>query len=251
MAGVEPTGSYTYPDVPGDPDRTGVLRNRFGLTRHSELRPAEYAMAHIRMTEIAEGLGPTGSFDKAHLKAIHHHIFQDIYEWAGFARNEHPFIDGQRAEKIGSISKGGTFFLPGSRLEMGLDEALRPIRDADVLRGSTPAQFAQIAGQVLAELNYVHPFRDGNGRAQEAFIAELGRPYGHDVDFSVITKARMIAASIETARDPSSPAMRHLVEDATDSRRRETLRAAFSELRERGEDPHEHDLRTASPSDPI
>lgn len=236
----ESKGSYTYPDTPGDPDRTGVLRNKFGLTRHSELGPADYAMTHIRQSEIAEGRGPSGNFDKEHLKAIHGYIFQDVYEWAGHTRNESPIVDGQRVEPIGSLSKGSTSFLHGSRIDFGLDEALKPIRDPNVLRTATPEQFAERAGQVLAELNYVHPFREGNGRAQEAFIAELGRHYGHEVDFTVISKPRMIEASIETTNDPSSPAMKHVLEDSINPNRREALRAAFADLEWCGEKPFEH-----------
>lgn len=125
-----------------------------------------------------------------------------------------------------TLSNGGTAFLHGSRIDMGLDEALKPIRDPDVLRNSTPEQFAERAGQVMAELNYVHPFREGNGRAQEVFIAELGRHYGHEVDFTVITKPRIVEASIETTNDPSSAVMKHLLEDAVDPNRLEALRAA-------------------------
>ena len=177
-----------YPNTSDDPDRTDVLRNKFGIESNSELRTEEYRATAFRMAEIAEGDGPSGQFDKAHLKAIHGYIFQDVYEWAGHTRNESPIVDGQRVEPIGGLSKGGTAFLHGSRIEMGLDEALRPIRDPEVLRGSTPEQFAERAGQVMAKLNYVHPFREGNGRTQEVFIAELGRLRGHEVDFTVIAK---------------------------------------------------------------
>jgi cell filamentation protein len=68
--------------------------------------------------------------------------------------------------------------LPGSQIEMGLDEAFKPISDLRVLKGSSPQKFAELAGKVLAELNYVYPFREGNGHAQEAFIFELGRKFG-------------------------------------------------------------------------
>ncbi|WP_042778999.1 Fic/DOC family protein, partial [Sinorhizobium fredii] len=146
---------------------------------------------------------------------------------------------------------GGTSFLHGSRIEFGLDEALKPIRDPEVLRGSTPEQFAERAGQVLAELNYVHPFREGNGRAQEAFIVELGRHYGHDVDFTVISKPRMIEASIETTNDPSSPAMKHVMEDATNLNRQEAIRSAFADLEECGEQPLQHNVRTARAGEEI
>ncbi|WP_353843656.1 hypothetical protein [Mesorhizobium sp.] len=66
---------------------------------------------------------------------------------------------GQRFEPIGSLSKGSTSFLHGSRIDFGLDDALKPIRDPDVLRTATSEQFAERAGQVLAELNYVHPMK--------------------------------------------------------------------------------------------
>ncbi|WP_234710553.1 Fic/DOC family protein [Sinorhizobium arboris] len=211
----------------------------------------EYRATAVRMQEIAEGDGPQGNFDKAHLKAIHGYIFQDVYEWAGHTRNESPVVEGQRVEPIGGLSKGGTSFLPGSRLEMGLDEALKPIRDPQTLRNATPEEFAERAGKVLSELNYVHPFREGNGRAQEAFISELGRHYGREIDFSVITKPRMIEASIETTNDPSSPAMKHVIEDAMNPARREAIRSAFEDLREVGEEPLQHHVRTARPGEEI
>lgn len=87
------------------------------------------------MAEIAEGDGPKGAFDAKHLKAIHGYISQDIYKWAGHTRDESPVVDGQRVEPIGNLSKGGTSFLHGSRIEMGLDEAFRPIRNPEILRG--------------------------------------------------------------------------------------------------------------------
>lgn len=251
MADEQTKGAYTYPNTSDDPDRRDVLRNKFGIQSHSELRTEEYRAAAFRMAEIAEGDGPSGNFDKQHLKAIHGYIFQDVYEWAGHTRNETPIVDGQRVEPIGGLSKGGTSFLPGSRIEMGLDEALKPIRDPQALRNAAPEEFADRAAKVLSELNYVHPFREGNGRTQEAFVSELGRQYGHEIDFTVISKPRMIEASIETTNDPSSPAMKHVLEDAINPNRREALRAAFADLEELGEKPFEHNIRTARAGEEI
>ncbi len=132
-----PKGSYCYPNTSDDLDRKDVLRNRFGLETHSALRVEEYRATAVRMAEIAEGDGPKGNFDKDHLKALHAYIFQDVYEWAGHMRNESPIVDGERVDPIGELGKAGTSFLHGSRIDMGLNEALKPIRDPDVLRGST------------------------------------------------------------------------------------------------------------------
>lgn len=247
---IEPHG-YTYPNTSNDPDQTDVLRNRFGLRSHEALREAEYRLTSNRRVELELGGGPTGGFDAAHLKAIHEHLFSRIYEWAGHTRDERPIVDGLPVEPIGSLRKGSTSFLHGSRIELGLEEALRPIRNPHALKGSTPAEFAEVAGRVLSELNYVHPFREGNGRTQEAFIAEFGRHAGHYVDFSVITKPRMIAASIASTNDPDHPAIRHLVEDAVDPARVRALKAVFEHLKAQGENPYEHDVRTARPNETL
>ncbi|WP_062105737.1 Fic/DOC family protein [Gluconobacter albidus] len=250
---MSPAHSYTYPNVPNDPDQTDVLRNRLGLRRHSELHPEEYRRTSHRILQISLGQGPTGRFDVDHLKAIHRHIFQDVYEWAGHMRHERPVVDGAPVEPIGSMRKGTTAFLPGSQIDMGLAEAFRPIRNPDVLKNSTPAQFASIAGKVLNELNYVHPFREGNGRAQETFIAELGRHYGYDVDLSVITKARMVSASIAGTHDPDHPAMARLLRDATDPTRSRALKGLMRDLQSSASARPLDDIvfRTAAPRESV
>src|SRR5690606_26464951 len=96
-----------------------------------------------RMAKLYEGGGPSGNFDKEHLKAIHRYIFQDVYEWAGHTRDESPVVDGKRVEPVGGMRKGETVFLHGSRIQMGLDEALKPISDPTILRGSSTLEFSQ------------------------------------------------------------------------------------------------------------
>jgi len=250
---MPPVHGYTYPNVSDDPDQTDVLRNRLGLRRHSALHPEEYRRTSHRILETRLGLGPTGHFDADHLKAIHRHIFQDVYEWAGHMRHERPVVDGARVEPIGSMRKGSTTFLPGSHIDMGLTEAFKPIRDPDVLKASTPEQFAAIAGKVLNELNYVHPFREGNGRTQEAFVAELGRHYGHNVDLSVITRSRMVSASIAGTQDPDHPAMAALLTDASSPARTRALKELMQDM---GSGPAARPLddlviRTAAPGETV
>ncbi|MCT8268564.1 Fic family protein [Afifella sp. JA880] len=244
-------GSYTYPTEIDDDDHRDVLKNKFGVRTHSELREREYPATFERQVRMRLGEGPTGNFDEAHLKAVHRFLFEEVFEWAGHFRNERVRVEGQQVEPVGAMSKGGDHFLHGSRIEMGLNEALRPIRNRDVLRGSTPRGFAEVAGAVMGELNYVHPFREGNGRTTEAFIAALGREYGHEVRFSLISEPRMIAVSKETSANPSSQAMIQLICDATDPGRQTALQAVFDDLRRLGEDPLAHDVRTAQPGEVV
>lgn len=59
-------------------------------------------------------------------------------------RDERPIVDGLPMEPIGKLTKGGARSLPGLRVAMGLHEALRQISDADALKRSTPAEFAEV-----------------------------------------------------------------------------------------------------------
>jgi len=62
---------------------TDTVKNAFGTADHAELERIEAALVKARHAEIDAGFGPAGQFDAEHIKAIHQHLFQDVYEWAG------------------------------------------------------------------------------------------------------------------------------------------------------------------------
>ena len=72
--------------IPG----THVLRNRLGITEARKLDRVERRLAGDRIVQGA----PTGSFDLSHLRAIHRHLFQDVYDWAGELRTVEIFKGG-------------------------------------------------------------------------------------------------------------------------------------------------------------
>jgi len=189
---------YSYPNTSNEGDRRDVLRNKLGIETNSDLAVAEYRITSDRRIDIERGQGPPGNFDAAHLKAIHKHLFGEVYEWAGHTRNERPIVDGQPVEMIATMRKDGYAFLPGSRIETGLIEALAPIRNPDVLRGSTIAEFSEIAGKVLADLNHVHPFREGNGRSQLSFLHLIALRAGHPMRLEDIEREAFLAAMIRS-----------------------------------------------------
>ena len=47
--------------------------------------------------------------------------------------------------------------------------------------------------------NHIHPFREGNGRTQRLFIAQLIRYAGYDIDFSEIGGEELMIATIQAA----------------------------------------------------
>lgn len=160
---------------------TAVLRNLRGLIDPEQLELFEARNTHRRIAQlIDEPL--SGAFDVAHLKAIHWHIFQDVYEWAGKFRTV-------------NISKGGHLFALADFLEIALQEVLGKLAAENYLQGLGDDEFSSRAAYYLGELNAAHPFREGNGRTQREFLRELGLQAGHYIDWRATTPAAMVDAS--------------------------------------------------------
>jgi len=161
---------YCYPN--------GVLRNRFSITDRGEFDAVERRFVVQRLAEGA----PRGQFDLAHLQAIHRHLFQDVFEWAGEVRQV-------------EIAKGGDQFLFRQFIERGMADVHRRLEQADSLRGLGADAFAEKAGEIIGDVNHVHPFRDGNGRTQREYLRHLAVQAGHEFDMRKIDGERWIAAS--------------------------------------------------------
>ncbi len=65
-------------------------------------------------------------------------------------------------------------------------------------RDLTPAAFAAKAAHFLAELNAIHPFREGNGRTQLTFFALLTEHAGHPIDFDKLEPATFLSSVIRS-----------------------------------------------------
>ncbi len=162
---------YLYPG-------TTVLRNRFDIRDAAYL---EYVEREIVLQRAREGI-PTGNFDLAHLCAIHRHLFQDIYDWAGEVRTL-------------EIAKGGSQFQFRRFIETGMIDIHRRLVQADFLKGLSATDFAAAAGQIMGDVNYVHPFREGNGRTQLYYLQQLALQAGHPINLGALDPERWLAAS--------------------------------------------------------
>ncbi len=162
-----------YPVHARDPyldEHSEVLRNRLGITDQAELDRVEATFSLVRAYELLEK-PVAGNFDLAHLQAIHKRLFGDVYEWAGEIRT----VD---------ISKGQTRFANFQQIESYAPEITRPLQREQLLRGLNIDTFSERAGHYLGELNVLHPFREGNGRATREFVGQLARGAGYAVDWS-------------------------------------------------------------------
>lgn len=167
---------------------TTVLQNLLEIQNQDDLDEAELGLFLMR----AEEPFPAGELDTTHYLAVHHHLFQDVYAWAGQIRTIR-------------IGKGGNWFCYPEHIEGQLARAFRELGDPDRLEELTPADFARHVAHVLAEINAVHPFREGNGRTQLAFLAMLAEHAGHEFDADVLERDRVIEAMINSFSGDEAP----------------------------------------------
>lgn len=155
-----------------------VLKNIPGFRNPGQLKAFERARVLARSREAV----PMGQFDLAHLKAIHKHLFQDVYAWAGEIRTV-------------EINKSGQQFQFRQYIETGMADVHKRLESHKFLRDLTAAQFAQKAGEIMGDVNYIHPFREGNGRTQLHYLKQLGAQAGHSIDLRRLNKKTWIEAS--------------------------------------------------------
>lgn len=121
------------------------------------------------------------SYDLQHLRVIHRRIFGDIYEWAGQLRTV-------------AIAKGTWFCLPQS-IEPAAADIFKALHGESLPRGLNRDAFTDRLTYYLGEVNAVHPFREGNGRAQRAFFEQLASDAGFILDWQHLDADRNVAAS--------------------------------------------------------
>jgi cell filamentation protein len=158
---IDPDYSYTDP-------KTGVLRNKGDISNREMLIVYESGFSAMRTKELEEK--PVTIEGAKSLLTIHHHLFQDVYEWAGQLRTV-------------EISKQGHQFFPTDRFKTAfayIDSLIADYRQAPDDKETTAKHLANI----LDSVNYLHPFREGNGRAQREFIRTLALEKGYRLNLN-------------------------------------------------------------------
>jgi cell filamentation protein len=128
---------------------------------------------------------PDGRLSVRHYRAVHHHLFQDVYAWAGKSRTIR-------------ISKDGSAFCYPEHIDDQLKQAFGALKKKRFLRDLAADQFAQQAGEFLSLLNAIHAFRAGNGRAQLAFVALVAFKAGHPLHLERLDPKRFLEAMIRS-----------------------------------------------------
>lgn len=165
-----------------------VLKNKAGLTDQAALEAFETAMTFARSEEPL----PRGWLSVHHYRAIHHHLFQDIYDWAGKYRTVR-------------LSKDTSTFCYPEHIAREMKRVFSDLKTEAYLRGRSRRDFARAAAHFLAELNAIHPFREGNGRTQLTFLALLADQAGHPLDLNKLDPDATLAAMIKSFNGNEMP----------------------------------------------
>jgi cell filamentation protein len=185
------------PEDPYADPVSGVLRNKLGLSTAAELQAAEREITHAALILLREAPVQL-AYNLAHLCEVHRGIFGDIYDWAGQVRTV-------------AIAKGSMFCLP-QYIEPSAAEIFRQLHNENCLRDLDRDTYIDRLTYYLGEVNAVHPFREGNGRAQRAFFEQLADDAGFTLTWQHLDADRNIAASAAIMRGDAAPMRKMLAE---------------------------------------
>lgn len=144
-----------------------VMRNRLGIRQAERLAQAAYELTALRAATLT--LGPP-SRGLPHLCALHQHLYQDIFDWAGDIRE----ID---------IYQGDTRFCHFAYIEKEGNALMQDLEDEGYLVGLAKEVFINRLSHYYCEINVLHPFRIGNGIVQRIFFEQLAIHAGYQLDW--------------------------------------------------------------------
>lgn len=152
---IDPNYQYT--------NKAGVLHNLANIEDEKILLAYESLKVSKRVEELFENPIKIKGADS--LLVIHHYLFQDVYEWAGKVRTV-------------NISKDGKPFFDGERFNTAFQYIDNLIAEYKAIRKTNKRELAQKLAEILDNVNYLHPFREGNGRTQREFMRLLALEKG-------------------------------------------------------------------------
>jgi cell filamentation protein len=189
-----------------------------------ERQALEYAYGTRRLVELL--IDPVqGHFDAAHLREINRRIFQDL---PGLGL--HDITPGQYRPPVAAHYdwlKTRTFETINIRSHVAysrmddialarLDDNLKEADPIALAKLDTPA-FTKAIGTLYTQLDYIHPFSDGNSRTLRAFTRQLAEASGYNIDWDQFGQSPVGRDLLYIARDLSvnELALPHIVHDVT------------------------------------
>ncbi|MDO3383297.1 putative adenosine monophosphate-protein transferase Fic [Gilvimarinus algae] len=159
---------------------TSTLRNLLNIKDPSKLEEAERDISFHSAQEVEFSPPP---YDLDYLCYLHKRLFQDIYAWAGDIRT----ID---------ISKGHTRFCTASRLRPEASKLFTTLAEQHFFEGMSRAHLVFSIAELYGEVNMLHPFREGNGRAQRLLFEHLIVNAGYEVSWAPARRQTWLEANV-------------------------------------------------------
>lgn len=169
----------------------GTLKNLLGITDYQKLRAAEKDIGYVKLLDVDKVMQDKCNVDM--LKALHQHIFEDIYEWAGKYRTvplykEEIVIPGISLE-----------YAKPEEIDQQLNSYLQELNNVD-WKDKNIDEIAKDFTRYLAKIWRVHPFRDGNTRTTLAFANIFAKQHGFEMDMSTMLDDLGRKVNSETGR---------------------------------------------------
>lgn len=175
---ITPSADDCYPG-------TGVLVNKLNIRDQKQLDENEALITSVKTLQIE--LRPMASEpDFAYLKDLHRCLFEELYDWAGQVRTI-------------NISKMRTAFCPADQIAQTAQSIFGRLHACHYFRDLPQQELVDELADLYDSINYLHPFREGNGRVQRLYFRQLARWTGHRLNFAAVDSDRMMIATIRAS----------------------------------------------------
>jgi len=174
--------AYKLENDPYIDPKTGILRNLFDVKDVATLNQVEAEITVAVIATLIEHPIP-GNFDLEHLQAIHKRLFASIYDWAGKLRTV-------------EMAKDKTRFAPIEYLVQAADNLFKEFKSEKYLDNLDDKKYIMRFAHYYSEVNLLHPFREGNGRAERVFFSLLAQRRGRHVAWDLLDPGQAIKACI-------------------------------------------------------
>jgi cell filamentation protein len=174
---------------------TNILRNRLEIRDRSALDEAENGLVSAR---AIAGL-PNGRYSLTHYRACHRWLFGDVYGWAGQYRRVR-------------LAKGESVFCFPEHIDSQMRALFGALRAGQYLGQTRRKAFVKRAAWFWSEINAIHPFREGNGRTQTLFLANLALAGGWYLDLTRLKPEPTLLAMIASFKAGNGTPLEALVD---------------------------------------
>ena len=163
---------------------TTCLVNKLGIRDEKRLSEVEAQITFAKAVMLEE-TPIDDDFGFEHFKKIHEFLLCDLYEWAGQVRT----VD---------VSKKRTKFLDAASIESIGTKCFAKVKDG-YFENLSFDEFVKRIAEFYNDVNYIHPFREGNGRTQRIYFTQLIRHYGYDINFADVDTDELMIATIQAS----------------------------------------------------